>query len=1165
MLSHRQHFARPAAGGPHLSDNLSFKHDRYQLSCWRSSKNGGPAIRLSFIACLCIALGMLVPQTGAAAQSEPNGTPQSRPELVLRTGQAGDIDAVQFSSSGNLFASSSFDGTVVVWDVAQLQERVRIQAQSADPELRFSPDDSWLYVLESSGIVKYSTSTKVPGTLVVPGYFFRLSLSDDGKWMVYRDFDSNSFLFNLSTHDTQKLPYVGDISSDFAFDSTSTLLAFAVGSSLFSFKLSGGSVTQLPQFDAPEPIVTYEFSSSGDLVVASKASDEVNMATDIHLHRVRVTSTAGQPSRVDTYTVHIEFPPTQIMLRDAGRVLVLLGRYENDWQNRFTITTNDSGIRVLTPPTAAWAGVGFLSHPAAADVSREGTKYVTATPREFAFYDLDRHAKRSDFAGPVAAVERSTISKNRFLLVEYENQASAVWDLEKGVRLLTVRGTVGLGGDNTLAYFGPNHNLYLRDLVSGQTTTTTVQVTGLTKALRISEPARTAVWIEIPSLASPTASLMLWNWKTGGKATAICDSISWFDRVEMSPTGNQFAATCDAGRLGDTHLYLWETASLSKKDFGPCSSMAALAFSPDGRYLAVGSGHIVVHDTQSSQSYEFGKMPNFNDAARGGIDLDHITEYENTYSSISFSSDDRSVIAGVLNRLAGSGSIERWTDWQTRTPVQEHLVQHLVPVATVEATDKYFLAGTVDGAARLFDWKSAEEIVTLVSIPGSGWVVVQPDGLFDGVADAIQWIGWRASQSSPLTTPDVFFEEFYHPGLFAEIMSGEHPRAPVSQSIADLLNLPGLDQLLAARLVSFKQIGNDFGLCLPTEPSQDLLDHLSVYRNAEPSPLKPSDFALLADPDCNYFKKLPGDLKNYQIVSSTTNQAPKKEPRPYSPEEALSLAKTSIYFQAVTFKNYPHISDLRFSVSDGKSLHEYFESQAFPSEKDGGPHWVEEPPLGDGNTVPEIRKRLADIGSASKPEDIVILFFSGHGSVPPGQEMFYFLPNYTEGRSPEQVRDAGMNTAMFADAIRGMNARRILLILDSCQSGGVLDSLSRAAEAILRTDKDGSQVAIRSTIPRTVAIIAAATPFQDAVEQGDGAGDVSGSGLLTRAIRETLANADVNTVRELVDRLPSQVKEILQRNPNGRNQDPEQVVVGGDIPLHAEKSASVAARETEKK
>ena len=71
----------------------------------------------------------------------------------------------------------------------------------------------------------------------------------------------------------------------------------------------------------------------------------------------------------------------------------------------------------LTPPTAGWSGSGgFYATPASVDVSPDGSKYVTAIAYEFGFYDLDKHTKRADFAGPTTPVERARdISKPLFV------------------------------------------------------------------------------------------------------------------------------------------------------------------------------------------------------------------------------------------------------------------------------------------------------------------------------------------------------------------------------------------------------------------------------------------------------------------------------------------------------------------------------------------------------------------------------------------------------------------------------------------------------------------------------------------------------------------------------------------------------------------------------
>ena len=75
-----------------------------------------------------------------------------------------------------------------------------------------------------------------------------------------------------------------------------------------------------------------------------------------------------------------------------------------------------------------------------------------------------------------------------------------------------------------------------------------------------------------------------------------------------------------------------------------------------------------------------------------------------------------------------------------------------------------------------------------------------------------------------------------------------------------------------------------------------------------------------------------------------------------------------------------------------------------------------------------------------KPDDTVILFFSGHGKVPENQDMFYFIPSDFR---QDNAAETGISAAMLAEKLRYLSARRIVLIIDACQSGAALDSLLR--------------------------------------------------------------------------------------------------------------------------
>jgi WD40 repeat protein/uncharacterized caspase-like protein len=61
------------------------------------------------------------------------------------------------------------------------------------------------------------------------------------------------------------------------------------------------------------------------------------------------------------------------------------------------------------------------------------------------------------------------------------------------------------------------------------------------------------------------------------------------------------------------------------------------------------------------------------------------------------------------------------------------------------------------------------------------WLVVTPDGLFDGTPFAWSQLSWRFSDNTfDLSPVEIFFQNFYHPGLLAEILSGLAPKAPTN-------------------------------------------------------------------------------------------------------------------------------------------------------------------------------------------------------------------------------------------------------------------------------------------------------------------------------------------------------------------------------------------------
>src|SRR5262249_20254363 len=206
----------------------------------------------------------------------------------------------------------------------------------------------------------------------------------------------------------------------------------------------------------------------------------------------------------------------------------------------------------------------------------------------------------------------------------------------------------------------------------------------------------------------------------------------------------------------------------------PVSGIAPVTgFSFDGKLIAITgfekkdtTPSVLVFDTASGR-----KLNSFpiNDDEQGGA-----------VATLAISADGRLLAAGFASKIelielatgrvirslphaAGSTSLTFSTDGRSM-------------VALGENNDKH-----------IWDISTGDKLATLVNLAGAfgsrsdDWLVVTPDGLFDGSPAAWTQILWQfGGKTFDVNPAETFFNEFYHPGLLAEIMAGKRPRAPRS-------------------------------------------------------------------------------------------------------------------------------------------------------------------------------------------------------------------------------------------------------------------------------------------------------------------------------------------------------------------------------------------------
>ena len=105
---------------------------------------------------------------------------------------------------------------------------------------------------------------------------------------------------------------------------------------------------------------------------------------------------------------------------------------------------------------------------------------------------------------------------------------------------------------------------------------------------------------------------------------------------------------------------------------------------------------------------------------------------------------------------------------------------------------KHVWTGSTDRTARLWDAASGKELCALYNFDrGKDWLVVTPDGLFDGSKGAWKYVTYREAATRNRVNDDGTRKKFHRPGLLAQLVKGEKPKPP-----AEFKELKGADLLV---------------------------------------------------------------------------------------------------------------------------------------------------------------------------------------------------------------------------------------------------------------------------------------------------------------------------------------------------------------------------------
>ncbi|HSD45755.1 MAG TPA: WD40 repeat domain-containing protein, partial [Pyrinomonadaceae bacterium] len=228
-------------------------------------------------------------------------------------------------------------------------------------------------------------------------------------------------------------------------------------------------------------------------------------------------------------------------------------------------------------------------------------------------------------------------------------------------------------------------------------------------------------------------------------------------------------------------------------------TVTSLAFSPDGRTLLTGG-------VESKTNIDFaammsGKRPKGSKSSdpqdimkdlkveaigrvqmwdvASGREIGNLKGHGRAVGKLALSRDGKLLATGGTDN-----TIKIWD-----LAAKRELVTFTGHTANIESLDfspdgRLLASAGEDGSTFLWDAKTGEHLLTLISLDDGGeWMVVTPQGLFDGTPVSWNQILWRYNQETFNVAPiEWFFNEFYYPGLLSDIFAGKRPK--VAQDVS---------------------------------------------------------------------------------------------------------------------------------------------------------------------------------------------------------------------------------------------------------------------------------------------------------------------------------------------------------------------------------------------
>lgn len=1008
-------------------------------------------------------------------------------KLVLPIGHTDWVSSAQFSPDGKWIVTASNDGTAKIWDAqtGKFLQDLKGHAGSVR-SAQFSPDGKRIVTASWDSTAKIWDAQN--GKLLQDlkghtGSVKSAQFSSDGKWVVSASNDCSAILWEASTgnilHDLKghsshvssaQFSSDGKLIVTASEDQTAKIWESSTGKLLYDLHGHESSVIDARFSQDGKRIISSSFyntriwdASTGTLINNINGilvGGSIQVSPDGKWFVVAASSTTKYD--LSSGRLLLEFKGKTIDMEEACFTFDGKGVIQYSFMlSKPKIWNIISGEPILDLNNVSWFRSAQLSDGKMIAIVKFGQPtMILELPSKKRLYNLQIHSD----------VQFSPDGK--WIVSISEDDSLKIWEAETG-RLL--HNLLAHEADISSVQFSPNGKWILTASYDKTAKVWDVNTGKLIHILSGHTNYLSSAQFSLDNSRIITTSMNRYHQIMTDKLFANFDSTkTLIDNNEINKIKkhsgikiwNSFSGECLFDLLGHTDY------------------VNSAQFSPDGKWIVTAS-----YDNTSK----------IWDALTGKHRFD--LKHNGVVESAQFSSNSKWIITASRDHNTKI--------WETKSGKKLHtLTGHTNSVrsARFSTNGKYIITTGDDNKTIIWEAETGKLLYTRLQLTNGDWLVYDEHYRYDGSEGARDYLYFVCGLE--VIGLDQLKDQLYVPGLVEKIMNGQE------------INYPKLSDLdICGALPLVERINEDSENYHYQITERKLaIDRVEVYVNDKMvstypiSDLQKKDSLYFLEISSDNIKKhfIPGEENQVNVIAIAKQKGEEMKSRGAAVlqyEEAEEEVNPKLYAVMVGIDDYKDdMLDLNFPAKDASDLARTVEVSAkeLLGEENVFIYKVHSNAYKDGGyTTPEkegIRKALEDIGKKAEPQDVIMIFFAGHGIMQGEEEKtFTFLTAEASNYNPIGISTKELQNWLSYEGPHKMLANKTILIFDACHSGQFTEEML----ALARNDEETERIRQVEDLKDKSGtfILAASAPNQSAFELPQ-----YQQGLLTYSLLYSLKN-----------------------------------------------------------